>query len=101
MRRTLNVEIRFKKLKHKPKQQFYSLTDSALASHHRLDVVGFEWDMAHQVDEAILGDQDVILEANSEVFFPDINARLDGEDMSGLDGFMPVTDIVHVKSNEV
>ena len=88
-------------LKHKRKQLFYTLKDSALACHHSLNVIGFEWNVAHQIDEAILGDEDVVFEANAEVFFPDINARLDCEDVSSLNRFMPVTDIVNVKPNEV
>ena len=35
--------------------------------------------MAHQINEAVLGDEDVVFEANSQVFLPDINTRLNSE----------------------
>jgi len=55
----------------------------------------------HEVVEAVLGDDDVVLETDAEVFFADVNAGLYREDMARRDGLVPVADVVDVEADEV
>ena len=57
--------------------------------------------MRHEVVEAVLGDDDVVLEADAEVFLADVNAGLDREDVARRNGFVPVADVVDVEADEV
>ena len=57
--------------------------------------------MSHEVVKAVLGDDDVVLEADAEVFLADVDARLDRKDVARRDGLVPVADVVDVEANEV
>ena len=67
--------------------------------HRRLDGVGLKGNVGHEVVEAVFGDHDVVLQADAEVFFADVNARLDREHVARCDGFVPVADVVDVDGN--
>ena len=69
--------------------------------HRGLDGVGLEGDVRHEVVEAVLGDDDVVLETDAKVFLADVNARLDREDVARRNGLVPVADVVDVEANEV
>ena len=73
----------------------------SLLTHRGLDGVGLEGDVGHEVVEAVLGDDDVVLEADAEVFLADVNAGLDREDVARCDGLVPVADVVDVEADEV
>ena len=73
----------------------------SLLTHRGLDGVGLEGDVGHEVVEAVLGDDDVVLEADAEVFLADVNAGLDREDVARRNGFVPVADVVDVEADEV
>lgn len=55
--------------------------------------------MLHEVVEAVLGDDDVVLEADAEVFLADVDAWLDREDVARRNGLVPVADVVDVHGN--
>ena len=55
--------------------------------------------MRHEVVEAVLGDDDVVLEADAEVFLADVDARLDREHVARSDGLVPVADVVDIDGN--
>ena len=57
--------------------------------------------MRHEVVEAVLGDDDVVFEADAEVFLADVNAGLDREDVARCDGLVPVAYVVDVEADEV
>ena len=73
----------------------------SLLTHRGLDGVGLEGDVRHEVVEAVFGDDDVVLEADAEVFLADVNAGLDREDVARSDGLVPVADVVDVEADEV
>lgn len=73
----------------------------SLLTHRGLDGVGLEGDVGHEVVEAVLGDDDVVLEADAEVFLADVNAGLDREDVARCDGLVPVAYVVDVEADEV
>ena len=75
--------------------------NARLSGHHRLNFIRFQRDVPHQIDEAIFRDEDVIFEADPQVFFPDVDARLYGKHMARFNGFVPVADVVHIESNEM
>ena len=57
--------------------------------------------MRHEIVEAVFGDDDVVLEADAEIFLADVDAGLDREDVARRDGLVPVADVVDVEANEV
>ena len=57
--------------------------------------------MGHEVLEAVLGDDDVVFEADPEVLLADVNAGLDREDVARRNGLVPVADVVDVEADEV
>ena len=57
--------------------------------------------MRHEVVEAILGDNDVVLEADAEVFLADVDAGLDREHVARRDGLVPVADVVDIEADEM
>ena len=73
----------------------------SLLTHRGLDGVGLERDVRHEVLEAVLGDDDVVFEADPEVLLADVNARLDREDVARRNGLVPVADVVDVEADEV
>ena len=73
----------------------------SLLTHRGLDGVGLERDVRHEVVEAVLGDDDVVLEADAEVFLTDVDARFDRENVARSDGLVPVADVVDVEADEV
>ena len=73
----------------------------SLLTHRGLDGVGLERDVRHEVLEAVLGDDDVVFEADPEVLLADVNAGLDREDVARRNGLVPVADVVDVEADEV
>ena len=73
----------------------------SLLTHRGLDGVGLERDVGHEVLEAVLGDDDVVFEADPEVLLADVNAGLDREDVARRNGLVPVADVVDVEADEV
>ena len=62
--------------------------NARLSGHHRLNFIRFQRDVPHQIDEAIFRDEDVIFEADPQVFFPDVDARLYGKHMARFNGLV-------------
>ena len=55
--------------------------------------------MRHKVVEAVLGDDDIVFEANADVFLADVDARRDREHVARSDGLVPVADVVDIDGN--
>ena len=55
--------------------------------------------MRHKVVEAVLGDDDIVFEADADVFLADVNARFHHEYVARCDGVMPVADVVDIDGN--
>ena len=72
-----------------------------LAIHGLLDGVGLEGDVPHEVLEAVLSDDDVVFKADAEALLPDVNARLNREDVARRDGLVPMANIVDVEADEM
>ena len=77
------------------------MIDEGSSVHYGLDGVSFEGDVRHEVVEAFLGDDNVVFEANAEVFLADIDAGLHGEHVTRSDGLVPMADVVDVKTDEM
>jgi hypothetical protein len=69
-----------------------------LSVHDRLNFIRFNGDFGHQVDGALLGDNDVILQTHTKTLLWKINPRLHGEDCAGLKRHIVVTHIVHIEA---
>src|SRR5437762_1111719 len=69
--------------------------------HQHFDLVGFDGDVGHQIDVAVLAHQDRVFQADGETLFANVNARLDGDDPARADRFRGQTHIVHVQTDRV
>ena len=75
---------------------------SLLSMHRRFDFVGCVRQVGVEVDELAIGtDEEVALDANAELLFGDVNARLDGEDHSRFQHGWVVGGIVHIDADHV
>lgn len=60
---------------------------SGRSAHQGFDGVGVEGDVGHQVDGSLVGDEDVVFEADAEAFLAEVQAGFDRHDPAGGDGF--------------
>ena len=49
----------------------------------------------------VIGDDDVVLQANAQIFLTDVDARFHRKHMTRGDGLMPMTHVVNVQTNEM
>ena len=68
------------------------------AVHQGFDLVGFDGGGGHEVHRAVLGNDDVVFEADGEVFFRNVDAGFDGEDPAGGEGFGDEADVVDIEA---
>src|SRR5436853_167973 len=74
----------------------------ALASVHcRLNLLRLDRNMPHQVDGAVLGDDDVVLQPHAEAFLGKVDARLDGEHPAWGEGLREIAQVVNVEPERV
>ena len=77
-------------------QLFWAWFD--VARHDFLDFVHGAWKSLGENLIAVLGNKHVVLNAHAEIFFRDVNPRLDRDDHSGFERAHTVAGIVHVKA---
>src|ERR1700722_14936617 len=76
----------------------------ALASglgHDSFDFGGLAGEALAQKLQPRFGDEHVVLNAHAEIFFGDVNARLDGDDHAGREGFAILARVVDIQTDMV
>ena len=79
----------------------YALTSSVSTVHDRLNFASFNRNLGHEIDWAVLGDDDVILKANAKALVRKVNARLYSKDCTGLKRRIVVAHIMHIKAKRM
>src|SRR5579883_3237384 len=70
-------------------------------SHEALDIGYLDWDERREIFVAGIGDQDHVLEAESEVQILNAHFRFDGEDLPWLQGCGGNADVVNFQTDSV